>query len=315
MTLAYPRRERFFAYLRIAVTVAALCLIFTKLDRDSLLEAFTKAPWQSILLSIVSLFVAMFCSVLRWHWIVAKFGMKLSLAQSIRLYAISIFVNQLLPPPIGGDAYRVFATIRLGMRLSPAMESVIFDRAFAFATLILLVVALMPATVVGLHLGRAAIEIGVGSLLIATVVALFVPYLVRRFSQFVPRLLLRSFIRAKRLASDPKSVLMIVVLSLTTHLFYGLSLWWITPGSDLVNVVNMVFLAGCVVLITAIPISLGGWGVREGGVVAGLMLLGITQGPAIATALLWAFAHICLAMPGLALWSLQKRRVISQEVP
>jgi uncharacterized membrane protein YbhN (UPF0104 family) len=68
--------------------------------------------------------------------------------------------------------------------------------------------------------------------------------------------------------------------------------------------VDALFLSGWIVLVTALPISIGGWGVREGGVVGGLLLLGVGSEEATTAAVLWAIAHLCIAVPGAILSAL-----------
>jgi uncharacterized membrane protein YbhN (UPF0104 family) len=56
------------------------------------------------------------------------------------------------------------------------------------------------------------------------------------------------------------------------------------------------------ILAAALPISLNGWGVREGVMVAGLALFGISSGDALLISVLLGFGVILSVLPGSLTW-------------
>jgi len=60
-------------------------------------------------------------------------------------------------------------------------------------------------------------------------------------------------------------------------------------------------------LLAMLPISVAGWGVREGAMVVAMGLLGVAREDALATSVLFGFAAAGSAIPGLLLWFISDR--------
>ena len=287
-------------YLRLAISIAALGYVATKIDFDQIAQGFAKFSLRTAAASVTCLFLALTFSTVRWHQIILVLRGRLSLGECARLYLVSNFFNLMLPPPIGGDAYRVVSAHGRGVRLSSATESVIYDRAFALFTQLGLVAGLGPLTTLGAE-RRGFLVVCLLGLLTLLVAVPCIPRLVRCLWTWLPRPLIRAYVRGRHLINDANVAFGLVSLSLATHVCLGLSLWALVAPFGSVSLIDAVFLAGCVVVVTALPISLGGWGLREGGVVAGLLLVGVPKEAATSVALTWTFAHVVLALPGAAM--------------
>jgi hypothetical protein len=61
-----------------------------------------------------------------------------------------------------------------------------------------------------------------------------------------------------------------------------------------------------VALITALPISVGGWGIRETAMIGILSLVGISTSAALSLSVQIGLLTILVTLPGAALWFFQK---------
>jgi uncharacterized membrane protein YbhN (UPF0104 family) len=64
-----------------------------------------------------------------------------------------------------------------------------------------------------------------------------------------------------------------------------------------------------VMLLTSLPISFAGWGLREGALIIALGVYQVSQETALALSLIYGVLHLVSAVPGLILWILEKRRL------
>jgi len=60
-------------------------------------------------------------------------------------------------------------------------------------------------------------------------------------------------------------------------------------------------------LVSMIPISFGGWGVREGAMVVFFGLVGVPAADALAMSILFGLAALVAGLPGGVLWVVQRR--------
>jgi hypothetical protein len=101
---------------------------------------------------------------------------------------------------------------------------------------------------------------------------------------------------------------MALVLSVLIHVFSAIALFFIALGIRLEPPALWQFLAIIpgILLLSAIPVSLGGWGVREGAMVAGLAMLGIDRGAAFTLSVLFGMALVAVGMIGCLVWAVIK---------
>ena len=66
------------------------------------------------------------------------------------------------------------------------------------------------------------------------------------------------------------------------------------------------------IVAAALPVSLGGWGVREGAMVAGFALLGFDADAALLVSLLIGLSIAVLSLPGGLFWLLLRNETASR---
>ena len=87
------------------------------------------------------------------------------------------------------------------------------------------------------------------------------------------------------------------------HLNVTVMIWVLALGLDVdVTLIDCMALFPPVLLLTAIPISIAGWGVREFGMVAAFGLVGVPVHGAIAISFLFGLLAILVTIPGGLMW-------------
>jgi uncharacterized membrane protein YbhN (UPF0104 family) len=240
--------------------------------------------------------------------LVIRCGADLSFARAFRLSLIGVFFSQTLPSSVGGDATRIWL---LGKQSTwrVAAYSVLLDRVIGVVALALLVVLCLPFTLdlVRSPVGRAALLIiGFGCIAAGVVfVALSWQRLhfLRRWSP-TQHLAAAAGI-AWSILRSPSSVITIFGLSIAIHLITALAAWCIARavGADL-PLLYALYLVPPVILLTVIPISIAGWGVREGAMVVAFGYAGLVESDGLITSLLFGVGYLLLGMVGALVWVL-----------
>jgi glycosyltransferase 2 family protein len=71
-----------------------------------------------------------------------------------------------------------------------------------------------------------------------------------------------------------------------------------------ITFVEALIVVPTVLLLTTLPVSVAGWGVREGAMVAGFGFLGIPAEGALTVSVLFGVAQILVSLPGGVVWML-----------
>ncbi|HZP76315.1 MAG TPA: lysylphosphatidylglycerol synthase transmembrane domain-containing protein [Pseudolabrys sp.] len=256
---------------------------------------------------------------LRWQRIALTSGAPLTAPRALLYMLIGMFFNQTLPSTVGGDAARVWLLARHNSGLKPALYSVLIDRGVGLLWLALIVLACLPwsLTFISNPVGRIAL-IAIGSASIAGVIGLFA---IDRIARLLMRWrLTRHLAEAASLAwtvlVSPKVGLSIAALSIVGHGLTVLTAWCAARavGSPL-ELVQALLLILPVVLIASVPISIAGWGVREGVMVAAFAYAGLPQSDGLLVSLIFGAESFAIGVIGGLAWIASGERIKPETAP
>jgi len=226
---------------------------------------------------------------------------------ALQIVTIGMFFNQTLPSAIGGDAMRVWLLMRDRVTFGRAINTVLCDRVFALVVLIGLSAATLPLfywDVADAHARygvTAFIAIGLGGFAVFIVFGMQIAHLLRRWKLSQPfGDLAHDF---HRLFTAPSVTVSLTVWSLAIHLLTVVAAWVIaTVLSIETGLLDCLIMIPPVVMISMLPISIAGWGVREGAMVVGFGLVGMAPSDALAISICFGLANIIIGLPGGLLW-------------
>jgi hypothetical protein len=108
---------------------------------------------------------------------------------------------------------------------------------------------------------------------------------------------------ARRVFLAPATALPLLLLSVLSHGLAAAAIYAFAEGLQLgLPFLTCVALFSAVILVTAIPISFAGWGLREGAMVALFTFTGLSADTALALSLAFGAVYLAAALPGCALW-------------
>lgn len=265
--------------------------------------------WGVPALAVLALMLVV--AAARWRVFASALSIGLPFSAALRLSLIGQFFGQALPGGVGGDAVRVWLLVRRGVRVGPSVSSVLLDRLAGLGTLLILIAIALPALFSFADDGHA--RLGVVLVLVAggagfgVLVGLsYVPHFATRWPRM--RALAEEIARARRASFAPRTVISALLLSLVVHLLLLLSIFLLARalGLDLTPLACFA-LVPPVILLSALPISIAGWGVREGAMVAALGFAGIQAGDALALSVLFGIATLLVSLSGSVVWLAQGR--------
>jgi uncharacterized protein (TIRG00374 family) len=296
---------------RILITAALLAAVGLSIDWDAVGEALSDASWGWFVAGIVLLFASFLVASERWRMLLVVAEIRTSPTVTFRAYLAGAFANNLLPTGFGGDALRAWLVAGSRLLLARSLTSVVVDRATALGCGVALAwigVAIDPSALESAQLiPLVVISIAGLAVLAGTVSALKHGRLARRLPERIRPWLTQAADTLRSYLADSGLLVRVVVLGLVFQAVIVLATWAIaeTLGLDL-SVALLAVVIPLVLIATALPISIGGFGVREGSFVALLADAGVSSADATLLSLLSAAAMVIASLPG-ALAVLQGR--------
>ena len=301
--------------LKLGVTIGLVLYLLGKVDLAPVLTQIRSMQSVQAAIALGAIFFQLALISARWQLVNRLIGARMPFGLVFRLTLVGQFFNQILPSALGGDAVRAWLASREGIPLGRAVTGILCDRAVALLVLVLIISCtflVLPRVIAddapASQIFRAMALIG--SLGLA---GLFV------FGNFLARALMRYRVTeiAGKLVRDLRKVLYssvesiyIVGLSATVQFLLVVAIYFCATGMRIdLGFVPALLVVPAVMLVSVIPISYGGWGVREGAMVFGLGLLGIAAADALAVSVAYGLMQTVAGVPGGALWLARTGRV------
>ena len=295
-----------FFILKLVSSILLLWFVTTNFDLGPAVDRFEDIKFGYIFIAIFIFLVLLVNNTTRWVVVLRAVHADLPFKVAIKIMYISIFFNQILPSSIGGDAFKIFLVRKSGININTAVNCVMLERAIALLGLILLVVLTQPflLTRVEDQLAKYLFPLLAGVALVGIIIMMLLDRLPEDWQRSrIVRGLVHLSSDTKKLFLTPQYAFTAIFLGISGNLFIAI-IAYLTFCALLVevSVLDCLVLIPPVMLITTLPISIAGWGVREGAMVGAFALVGIAEGDAFVVSLLFGMLTIVFAIPGGLLW-------------
>jgi uncharacterized protein (TIRG00374 family) len=267
--------------LKIVVTIALAYIVFRNIantpgfDSNDLEKVLSQIKVWPLFVALLCLLVSNLTGCLQWKTLLKTQGVHLSYFHVLRLYFVGLFFNNFMPGNVGGDVKKVYdIRVQGGVdSVGAGLTATFFDRLFGFFFLTLL--ALGVGSLFFIHDPEQRAFIIPSLWVFLGFCVLFAAIFSRRIGESLAKLLALIFpeninTRVLRMLERFRSfriwnlwgklfVLSTItqVLRVLVHYFCGIAL-----GLD-IAVSWYFFYIPLVALVSALPISIGGFGPRE----------------------------------------------------
>jgi glycosyltransferase 2 family protein len=295
---------------KLLVTGACFWYVSRQIDLSQVLSTVSLLDFRWAAFAIVVVVLQIPLVAARWYNVLdalAALDARMTRVAVVAATAVGVFFTQILPS-VAGDGMRAWLVVRLGCEWRNAVMSVVIDRAVGVGLLIALgfVILLLPSGLTALGGYRHVVLIVYGLLLAAGVLALlltpvFVPLLARwRYSRWIGTF-----------AANAHHVLLgrkspaILGLGCLIHVLTIVVVWLLGRAQGLdVPIPDAAVLFTVMVGVGLVPISIGGWGLREIAVISLLGHHGIAPERALLFSLCFGLTFAIGSLPGALAWLL-----------
>jgi hypothetical protein len=286
--------------LRVGVSVAIIVYILVDVDRHDLLRTLRGVRLDLVLEALGLYLVGQVLSAVKWAWIGRSVGLDRPMRDYMRFYFIGMFFNLFGLSTIGGDVARALY-LGAGERPGLALNSVLFDRLTGLALLMAIgagALVAFPQYHFPAWLSASVVAGGLALVLGWWMAPRLVRVLPRtnRFRRQVENDLVPFW-------RDRMLLLRVSVVSIVFHF----SQIWVqyvlarAAGAEIPFSYCVVF-HPILSLMQALPVSVGGFGVREGGYLYFLTSINVDDSIAVIMGLLWWAVSAAVGLVGAALF-------------
>lgn len=313
--MATKTRTRLLTLLKAVVGLGLIVLVVCQADWPRLVDVLSGTDLALFAAACAAHAAAIAANAWRWMVVTRHLGTPMGPRDALVGSFEANFFNQFLPSSVGGDPIKALRAYDAGAGPGQALLGVLIDRAYGLWFMTLCVVVLMagfqspvestPAfPVIAIAAALAAVgaiaAVGVGALPLEHVLPRWLSplwALVKGFSGLARH--------PVRLAEVAASLVISNAMILASFIVCGRAL-----GLAIGPVDGALVMFG-MLLAAMIPVSLGGWGVREGVAVLLLTATGASAAQAVAVSFLFGLAMSVVALAGGAMWALSPYRRIS----
>jgi glycosyltransferase 2 family protein len=290
-------------------TVSILLLYFSvhSIDLGTLGARLSRfeSGWGVLALLLLTVQIVPFA--VRWRNISAACGAHLAFSLAAQISFIATFFNQVLPSTVGGDGMRIWLFARKGAGWANATYSVLIDRIAGILVLAIIVMACLPLTFTLIHdpIARTVLVVVGLSVIAGTLVFVLIG---QHFRQWFDRwLFTRHLAAASRITAalcrSRHDAAIIFACSVAIHLISAAAAWCCAKAiASPVSFTQIMLLVLPVLLIATLPVSIGGWGVRESGLMFAFAHAGLPQGDGLVISILFGAASFIVGMAGGIVW-------------
>ena len=303
-------------FLQVAVTLGLLAILLWLVDIERVVDRLRQIDPLFSAPALGLLFVQNDLTTWRWSIMLGAFGPTPGHFRMLRIQYLALFAQLFLPSSVGGGAVRTAMLVRAGTELWVAVNSVVLDRLAAVGGLFLMALAFMPAVSFSISSSPRGALLAGASILAVILIAGLVLFKYRPIAFWLELLNhtpVRRIIAPLRQAApkliDPGRLILALMISVAGQLVAILAIYVLAKGDGLqVHLLDCVFIMPPVMLLSALPISIAGWGVREGSMVVAFGMLGVSREAAFALSLQFAVLGYLAASPGALAWLWEANR-------
>jgi uncharacterized protein (TIRG00374 family) len=297
------KKDRIFNWLRIFISIALLALImFKNLENFGKIRfALLNINYLLVILSILLYVFMLWVESLRWDVLLRAQGVRIHRAYLFHVMYIGFFYNNILPSDIGGDFFRIYDICK--NKKAPAdksASSVFLERFFGLISIIIF----FAATSFSIYRLLKNYVILITVFLVMAVIMFILlakPGLFkidRIFKKF--RKLQGIWIKIQSFSDAVMSyrkkipqLILGLILNLVCQLIYTFIFYFVSKALELnIGISTFAFMVPVTYVLSGIPISIGGLGVRENTIVFLLVSFGVLNEKAVVFSVIILFIHI-----------------------
>ena len=319
--MSFVKNKKLFTILgKIFITLMLMYIIFSQIDLNRLSDKLFSANIPSLVYAFVCHFVAYFLFGIRYVYLfrqLAKISNYLTLS---KWYYFGLFCNNFLPTSFGGDVVRIYFLKKQNYSLNDLIVSSFSDRLIGFSSILLMgLVAIVFNPFLNEINTQYIISILI-FLVLASAGMFFIVRMILKYESSNDKIISRVVRKTQEIIhvfsaynKNRRRILVALFISFTAQVFIILCYSFLGSALNLkLDFLTYFAIIPIVFLASAIPVTVGGLGIREGALISLLSLYSVNYDDAAALSLLYLMVITFQTLPALSVPLFKNRELESQ---
>ena len=295
-------------YIKILISLFIIFIIIFNVDINKVNQTLTLMSFNNWAFALFFVIINGFLAFLRWYLILDCLNADISWKKSIKLFYLGMSLNQLLPTSLAGEFYKYWSIKKNTNSLSLAAHSIVIEKSLPLINLFIIIAFnfywLLDIYNLNLNFdNRDIIKIAL-VILIFIFLIFFLLFMIKKKMAYlnISKLIL-DFNNSISLCMS-KGGKFYVAFSIGFVMFYFkcVSIFIIAKFLLIdLSLINSILILPVIFLISAIPISISGWGLREGSMIILLSYINISKEQAVSLSLVVGISYLIANVPALLL--------------
>jgi len=298
---------------KIVVSLGLLGYLLSQLDWLALIDKVGSLSWWTLPVSVALFLITIYIGTLRWEILLRTHYSNFNTSLLFNHYLVATLFNNILPTATGGDLIRSYYIYRHRRDAVCAVSPIITERVLGLVVLLAINVVAIYLTgsveIVSRVLWSTLLLILAGAVITLTLIALPATYwplhrLLERLARYrIIRFLLRIGEATHGYLKHPGTLIAVLFYSVAAQLIAVMVYYVLAKGLGVDICIEVILVViPLAFMAAALPISIGGMGVRELATVGLLMRFGIAENDAAAIALTYIPVVLLASLPGLYIY-------------
>ena len=285
--------------IRYIISIILIYIIFDNYGYK-ILKIINIIDYKYIILIIGISFGQHLLSAYRWMYVSKFTNLNINFKNSLKYYYIAGFMNNILPGGIPGDLYRIYCTSdnkKEIFKMGKSFQSVIFERLSGQIMLFFVFIASLTIYFLTNQKYIAFLYLILPTALIFFLMKYLIKYNIKKY--FGTKHITKNF---HMLFTGPifwNHIILSFFVVASYILIYIISA--ISLGLEIDYLAFLVF-TPIILFSMTLPVSIGGWGVREVTALLVSFLIGLSASASISVSIIYGILNLICSLPGLFLF-------------
>jgi len=285
--------------IRYIISIILIYIIFDNYGYK-ILKIINIIDYKYIILIIGISFGQHLLSAYRWMYVSKFTNLNINFKNSLKYYYIASFMNNILPGGIPGDLYRIYCTSdnkKEIFKMGKSFQSVIFERLSGQIMLFFVFIASLTIYFLTNQKYIAFLYLILPTALIFFLMKYLIKYNIKKY--FGTKDITKNF---HMLFTGPifwNHIILSFFVVASYILIYIISA--ISLGLEIDYLAFLVF-TPIILFSMTLPVSIGGWGVREVTALLVSFLIGLSASASISVSIIYGILNLICSLPGLFLF-------------